>query len=92
MFHPFKDRSFSKEISDKLIAKRKAMVKKLQEFSQAQGKLLFEGKWLTSEEIKEYYRLMKKQHRQMFVEIIGLFIAMIGLTAFLGLILLSLCG
>jgi hypothetical protein len=92
MLNLFKDRPLSKEISDKIIAKRKAMVRKLRDISKEQGKLLFEGKWLAPNEVKEYYNLMKTHHRQIFAELMGLFIVILGLTAFLGLILLSLCG
>lgn len=88
----FKDRPLSKEISYKIIARRKAMVEKLRGFSKEQGRLLFEGKWLTPNEVKEYYHIMKKQNRQIFAELIGLFIVMLGITAFFSLILLSLCS
>lgn len=91
MFQYSYDRYFSKEISDKLIARRKDMIVKLQQISMEKGKFLFEGKWLTPDEVKEYYRSMKKQDRQIFGELLGLFVLMVGLTVFFSLILSLLC-
>jgi hypothetical protein len=75
-----KESWLSRQISVRLVSRREAMFKYLKRISDHKSMYLFQGMWMTPDEIKKHYKGLKWRHRIMFLELIGLFLLLVALT------------
>jgi len=76
----------------KIREEQRQRLAKIESKHEREGRYLFEGKWLTSEEIESAFRELQRKHRQIFLEILLLLGSLAGFSLFLGVIVYSLCS
>ena len=86
------DKHLPEQTARQLLSRRKAMVEKLREFSTQHHKLLFDGDWLTEDQVRRRYRRLKWKHRKWFLELLILYFLLACTAGFVFLIFSMLLG
>ena len=83
-----KDLRLSEQTAARLISRRSLIIRRLHEMAQEQDLVLFETMWVTVGEAKKLYRRYWWQHWRMIFEIMVLYTLILGMSGFLGLVLI----
>ena len=78
------------EVTKKLEQQRNKMVDALQQHAKGEGLLLFEGQWLTAEQVDLAYQKLQRRSWFILCEVAIIFTAMVIATVFAGYILIAL--
>lgn len=73
----WRDRQFPRDVVEKMRARRQEAVAKLRAMSEREGKLLFEGNWMTTDEVRRTFRAMRRRSWLVFFEVLALFVVML---------------